>query len=179
MQSTSTSTPKKRADAGGEKVDGVLQENRGRLSLACISHRVSSRGRRGAVASGVFDPEARPGSPSAVRRWGSCAEVKARGGVDARASSTTSNAEIGHDPHRPEGLRRHGPVFFVATPRRWRDIAVVAAPRIRTHGPRNGRRRGSRSGLAGRGARTRGTSSTPRRENTAGCDASPAAAGGW
>ena len=28
--------------------------------------------------------------------------------VDARASSTTSNAEIGHDPHRPEGLRRHG-----------------------------------------------------------------------
>jgi hypothetical protein len=40
--------------------------------------------------------------------------------VDARASSTTSNAEIGRAPYRPEGLRRHGPVFFVAAPRRCR-----------------------------------------------------------
>jgi len=79
--------------------------------------------------------------------------------VDARASSTTSNEEIGHDPHRPEGLRRHGPVFFVAAPRRWRDIAVVAPPRIRTHGARNGRRWGPRPGLEG----ARSTYSTVRR----------------
>jgi hypothetical protein len=58
--------------------------------------------------------------------------------VDARASSTTSNDEIGHDPHRPEGLRRHGSGFFVVAPRRWRNIAVVASSRIRTHGARNG-----------------------------------------
>ncbi len=67
-----------------------------------------------------FRPRGPAGAPSAVRRWGSRAEVKARGGVDARASSTTSNEEIGRDPHRPEGLRRHGPVFVVAAPRRWR-----------------------------------------------------------
>ncbi len=102
-----------------------------------------------------FRPRGSAGAPSAVRRSGSCAEIKARGGVDARASSTASNAEIGHDPHRPKGLRRHGPVFFVAAPRRWRGIAVVAAPRIRGHGARNGRRWGPRPGLVGRGARTR------------------------
>jgi len=104
-----------------------------------------------------FRPRGPAGVPSAVRRWGSRAEVKARGGVDARASSTTSNAEIGRDPHRPRGLRRHVPVFVVAAPRRWRNIAVVAAPRIRVHGARNGRRWGRRPGLVGRGARTCGT----------------------
>jgi len=83
--------------------------------------------------------------------------------VDARASSTTSNAEIGHDPHRPEGLRRHGPVFFVAAPRRWRDIAVVAAPRIRNHGVRNGRRWGPRPGLWVENPTGHGTSPPSRR----------------
>ncbi len=98
-----------------------------------------------------FRPRGSAGAPSAVRRSGSCAEVEARGGVDARASSTTRNEEIGHDPNRPIGLRRHGPVFFVAAPRRWRDIAVVAAPRIRGHGARNGRYWGLRPDLARRG----------------------------
>jgi len=126
-----------------------------------------------------FRPRGPAGVPSAVRRWGSRAEVKARGGVDARASSTTSNEEIGRDPHRPKGLRRHGPVFVVDAPRRWRDIAVVAAPGIRGHGARNRRHRGPRPDLVGRGARTCGTSSTPRRENAAGCDISPAAAESW
>ncbi len=119
------------------------------------------------------------GAPSAVRRWGSRAEVKARGGVDARALSTTSNEEIGRDPHRPEGLRRHGSVFVVVAPRRWRDIAVVASPRIRDHGARNGRRGVLRPGLAGRGVVLHSTSSTPKREITAGCGASAAAAGSW
>ena len=108
------------------------------------------------------------GIPSAVRRWGSCAEIEALGEVDARASSTTSNEEIGHDPHRPEGLRRHCPAFVVAAPRRWRNIAIVAAPRIRGNGVRNGRRWGSRPNLAGRGDLRDSTSSTPRREHTAG-----------
>ena len=56
---------------------------------------------------------------------------------------------LGHLALLSAGCRRHGPVFFVASPRRWRDIAVVAAPRIRTHGARNGRRWGPRPGLEG------------------------------
>ena len=130
-------------------------------------------------AQRCFRPRGPAGAPSAVRRWGSRAEVKARGGVDARASSTTSNEEIGRDPHRPEGLRRHGPVFVVAAPRRWSDIAVVTAPRIRGHGARNGGYWGLRPGLTGRAVVLDSTSSTPRRENTAGRSASPAAAGSW
>ncbi len=38
------------------------------------------------------------------------------------ASSTTSNAEIAPNPHRPTGLRRHGGAFGVAAPRRWLPI---------------------------------------------------------
>ena len=101
------------------------------------------------MPSGVFDLEARP-VPSVPSADGARAPRSRREEkVDARASSTTSNAEIGHDPHRPKGLRRHGPAFFVAAPRRWKDIAVVAAPRIRVHGARNGRRWGPRPGLEG------------------------------
>jgi len=126
-----------------------------------------------------FRPRGSVGIASAARRWGSYAEIEALGGVDARASSTTSNEDIGHDPHRPEGLRRHGPVFFVAAPQRWRNIVIVATPRIRGHGARNGRRWGSRPDLAGRGGVLDSTSSTPRRENGSGCSASPAVAEGW
>ncbi len=126
-----------------------------------------------------FRPRGPATVPSAVRRWGSRAEVKARGGVDARASSTTSNEEIGRDPHRPEGLRRHRPVFVVVAPRRWRDIAVVAAPEIRGHGARNGRRWGLRPGLAGRGVVLDSTSSTPKGENAADCGISRAAVATW
>jgi len=111
------------------------------------------------------------GAPSAVRRWGSRAEVKVRGGVDARASSTTSNEEIGRDPRRPKGLRRHGPAFVVAAPRRWSDIAVVAAPRIRGHVARNGRRWGLRPGLLVENTTGHGTSPPSLRDlmNNAGC----------
>ena len=70
------------------------------ISPGFVARAPRCRGQRG------FRPRGPAGVPSAVRRWGSCAEVKARGGVDARASSTTSNDEIGHDPHRPGGLRR-------------------------------------------------------------------------
>jgi hypothetical protein len=124
--------------------------------------------------------EARPGPPVPSADGSRESRSRREEEVDARASSTTSNTEIGHDPHRPEGLRRrsaacdpaleasdrtpasagnghlslpspgcwrHGPVFFVAAPRRWRDIAVVAPPRIRTHGARNGRCWGTQPGL--------------------------------
>ena len=64
-------------------------------------------------------------------------------------------------PIGPKGCERHGPVFVVAAPQRWRDIAVVAASRIRGHGARNGRRWGLRPGLAGRGGVLDSTSSNP------------------
>jgi len=117
--------------------------------LTCISHQFSSRGRKGVVRCGVCDQEARLGSPVPSADGSRESTSRREEEVDARASSTTSNAEIGHDPHRPEGLRRHGPVFFVAAPRRWKDIAVVTAPRIRTHGARNGRRWGPGPSLEG------------------------------
>ncbi|MCK5379783.1 MAG: hypothetical protein KAJ78_10280, partial [Acidobacteria bacterium] len=59
---------------------------------------------------------------------------------------TTSDEEIARNPHRPKGLRRHRPGFFVTVPRRWGNIAFVAAPRIRTNGARNGRYRGLPAG---------------------------------
>ncbi len=117
--------------------------------LACISHQLSSRDREAVVRCGVCDQEARLGSPEPSADGSRESRSRRDEEVDARASSTTSNAEIGRDPHRPGGLRRHGPVFFVAAPRRWRDIAVVAAPRIRTHGAHNGRRWGPGPSLAG------------------------------
>lgn len=74
-------------------------------------------------------------------------------------SLTTSDEEISHNPHRPKGLlqrfapcsgltglRRHWPGFVVPAPRRWRNIEVVAAPRIRANGARNGRYRGFPTG---------------------------------
>jgi len=72
------------------------------------------------VPSGVFDLEVRLGSPVPSADGAREPRSRREEEVDARASSTTSNEEIGHDPHRPEGLRRHGPAFFVAAPRRWR-----------------------------------------------------------
>jgi len=156
-------------------VSGILL----RAPLTSISHRLSSRGRRGAVPSGVFDLEIRLESSAPSADGARAPRSRREEEVDARASSTTSNEEIGHEtPIGPEGrgsmarLRRCHPSAM-------KDIAVVAAPRIRTHGARNGRCWGPRPDLAGRGARTCSTSSTPRRENTAGCGASASAAGSW
>ena len=59
---------------------------------------------------------------------------KARGGGDAVASSTTSNAGDARNPPAPFGLRRREAVYGVAAPRRWLGIACVAAPCIRPHG---------------------------------------------
>jgi hypothetical protein len=42
-----------------------------------------------------FRPRDPAGAPSAVRRWGSRAEAKARGGVDARASPSSRPLEYG------------------------------------------------------------------------------------
>jgi len=163
-----------------------------------MSHRLSSRGREAVVRCGVCDQEARPGSPVPSADGAREPRSRREEEVDARASSTTSNAEIGHDPHRPEGLRRrfaacvpapeassrtpaiagnghlslplpgcrrHGPVFFVAAPRRWKDFTVVAAPRTRTHGARNGRRWGPVPSLEG-AERVRVVRRAPRWEQT-------------
>jgi len=119
------------------------------------------------------------GAPSAVRRWGSRAEVKARGG--SRCPSIVDDEQRKDRPRPPSAQR-----VAAAWPRLRRcrssameDIAVVAAPRIRGHGARNGRRWGFRPDLAGRGVVLESTSSTPRRENTAGCGTSLAVAGSW
>jgi len=124
-----------------------------------------------------FRPRGPAGAPSAVRRWGSRAEIKARGG--SRCPSIVDD-ELRRDRPRPPSARR----VAAAWPRLRRcrssameDIAVVGAPRIRGHGARNGRRWGLRPGLAGRGVVLGSTSSTLRRENAAGCGASAAAAG--
>ena len=37
-------------------------------------------------------------------------------------SATTSDKEFGRNPHRPGGLRRDGPAFFVVPPRQWTGI---------------------------------------------------------
>jgi len=152
------------------------------------------------------------GVPSTVRRWGSCAEVKARGG--SRCPSIVDDEQRRDRPRPPSARRVTAPlrglcpdlgsewplpayagvrpplasITGLSAPwarlRRCRslamkDIAVVAAPRIRTHGAHNGQCWGPRPDLAGRGARTCSTSSTPRRENTAGCGASAPAAESW
>ncbi len=91
-----------------------------RWGPAHISHHVASRGPRDVVRCGVFDLEARPGPPVPSADGACEPRSRRQEEVDARASSTTSNEEIGRDPHRPGGLRRHGPAFFVAAPRRWR-----------------------------------------------------------
>ena len=72
------------------------------------------------MPSGVFDPEARPESPVSFADGAREPRSRREEEADARASSTTSNEEMGRDPHRPEGLRRHDPSFVVAAPRRWR-----------------------------------------------------------
>ena len=46
-------------------------------------------------------------------------------------SSTTSDEELAHNPHRPRGLRRHWSGLIVPAPRRWGSINFVAAPRNR------------------------------------------------
>jgi len=160
----------------GETVDAIDRA----IDLDRVSPHISPASccdRRCTDPSGVFSPrgarrtveyalralEARLGSPVPSADGSRESRSRREEEVDARASSTTSNAEIGHDPHRPEGLRRHGPVFFVAAPRRWRDIAVVAAPRIRTHGARNGRRWGTQPGLLVENPAGIGTSPSSRR----------------
>ncbi len=117
------------------------------------------------------------GGPSAVRRWGSRVEVKALGG--SRCPSIVDD-EQRRDRPRPPSARRVAapwPRLLRCRSSAMENIAVVAAPGIRGHGARNGRHWGPRPGLAGRGVVLASTSSTPRRENTAGCGASPAAAG--
>jgi len=143
------------------------------ISPGFVARAARCRAQRG------FRPRGSAGVPSAVRRWGSCAEVKARGG--GRCPSIVDDEQRRDRPRPPSAQR-----VAAAWPRlrcchssTMKDIVVVAAPRIRTHGARNGRCWGSQPDLAGRGARTCGTSSTPRRENTSGCCASAPAAGSW
>jgi len=97
--------------------------------LTRISHRVSSRGRRGAVPSGVFDQEAWSGPPVPSADGSRESRSRREEEVDARASSTTSNAEIGHDPHRPEGLRRRFAACVSPPPARVRWARLEASPR--------------------------------------------------
>jgi hypothetical protein len=44
------------------------------------------------------------------------------------ASSTTSNAVFGHNPHAPYGLRRRGGISRVVAPPRYARYRVVAPP---------------------------------------------------
>jgi len=46
------------------------------------------------------------------------------------ASSTTSDAVFGHDPHAPYGLRRRGGISGVVAPPRYAGYRVVAPPWI-------------------------------------------------
>ena len=66
-----------------------------------------------------------------------------------RATKRSAATPIG-----PKGCGGMAPIFFVAAPRRWKDIAVVAAPRFRDHGARNGRRWEPRPDLEGPRKRT-------------------------
>ncbi len=117
-----------------------------------------------------FRPRGPAGAPSAVRRWGLRAEVKAPGG--SRCPSIVDD-EQRRDRPRPPSARRVAapwPRLLRCRSSAMENIAVVAAPGIRGHGARNGRRWGLRPDLAGRGGVLDRTSSTPRRENAADCD---------
>ena len=59
-------------------------------------------------------------------------EVEERGGIDAVASLTTSDKEIVRNPLAPKGLRRDGPDFFVAPPRRCYSIDLSSRLDLRT-----------------------------------------------
>ncbi len=53
------------------------------------------------------------------------------------ASSTTSDAVFGHNPHAPYGLRRRGGISHVGAPPRYARYRIVAPPWICPHGARN------------------------------------------
>ena len=55
---------------------------------------------------------------------------------DALSSPTNRDDEVARNPHRPEGLRRNGPVFVVA-PVTMNEHCSLVAPRIRGHCARN------------------------------------------
>jgi hypothetical protein len=59
------------------------------------------------------------------------------------ASSTTSDAVFGHNPHAPYGLWRRGTISGVAAPPRYARYRVVAPPWICPYGARNATRQGS------------------------------------
>jgi len=130
---------------GGHQVD----ETSPHISPGFVARAVRRRAQWG------FQPRGPAGIPSTVRRWGSCAEVKARGG--SRCPSIVDDEQRRDRPRPPSARRVAAPWARLLRCRSsaMKDIAVVAAPRIRTHGARNGRCWGPRPDLAGRGARTR------------------------